>query len=301
MESTAFDRDMEVRLAAFRWLDERKLQGVSEFNRDMLCNGFFFDGERLPLVDWAGKGIRNPVSMRSTLSIRTSVNGVYPDSETDIAGESFEYYYQARSIEGDNTKLRSALLHGDPLIYFHGVRSGWAVPIYPVFVVADDPIRQVFTIDLTRSYEISAPDQVTFEDERRYGASVVVQRLHQPLFRARVMHAYENRCAICRLRHLELLDAAHIIRDRDERGFAHVTNGLALCKLHHAAYDRNLLGIRPDFRVAINHRLLEEIDGPMLRHGLQEMHDERLVLPRRRIDRPSQQALESRWLEFEKA
>ena len=301
MRATEFDRDMEVRLAAFRWLDEQKRQGISEFNREMLCNRFFFEGERLPLVDWAGKGIRNPASLRSTLSIRTSVKRTYPDSETDIAAESFEYHYQSRSTEGDNTKLRRALELQDPLIYFHGVRIGWTIPIYPVFVTADDPVRQVFTIDLTRSYEINAPDQATFEDERRYGTATVLQRLHQPLFRARVMHAYENRCSICRLQHLELLDAAHIIRDRDEQGFALVTNGLALCKLHHAAYDRNLLGIRPDFEVAINHRLLEEVDGPMLRHGLQEMHGTRLALPRRRIDRPAASALASRWREFAEA
>jgi putative restriction endonuclease len=32
------------------------------------------------------------------------------------------------------------------------------------------------------------------------------------------------------------------------------------------------MGIPPDYQVVINDELLDEIDGPMLKHGLQEMH-----------------------------
>ena len=88
------------------------------------------------------------------------------------------------------------------------------------------------------------------------------------------MLAYNESCAVCSLHHRELLDAAHIIPDSDPlgRGVPVVANGLALCKIHHAAYDANILGIRPDYVVEIHHRLLDEIDGPMLRHGLQKHH-----------------------------
>ncbi len=37
--------------------------------------------------------------------------------------------------------------------------------------------------------------------------------MHQQEFRQRVLRAYRERCAICRLRHEELLDAAHILPD----------------------------------------------------------------------------------------
>lgn len=84
---------------------------------------------------------------------------------------------------------------------------------------------------------------------------------------------------MCRLKHAELLDAAHIVGDADVDGRALVTNGLALCKIHHAAYDRRLLGITPDYEVRINNDLLNEVDGPMLRHGLQDMHLQPLNLP----------------------
>jgi hypothetical protein len=59
-----------------------------------------------------------------------------------------------------------------------------------------------------------------------------------------VLRAYRDCCAVCRLRHEELLDAAHILPDGHPRGEPVVRNGLALCKLHHAAFDRHILGIR---------------------------------------------------------
>ena len=77
------------------------------------------------------------------------------------------------------------------------------------------------------------------------------------------------------------------------------TNGLALCKLHHAAYDRNILGICPDYTVEIHHRLLDEIDGPMLRHGLQGHHGRPLMqVPVRRADRPDTDRLMERYRTF---
>lgn len=135
-------------------------------------------------------------------------------------------------------------------------------------------------------------------DERRYADRITKTRLHQPVFRARIMRAYSGTCAICSLKHLELLDAAHIVSDSDIDGFATVADGLAPCKIHHAAYDRNLLGISPDYRITIDADLLNEIDGPMLRHGLRDMDGMELVLPERKIDYPSRDALERRYGEF---
>lgn len=123
-------------------------------------------------------------------------------------------------------------------------------------------------------------------------------RLHQPVFRARVLHAYDGACTVCHLKHSELLDAAHIVPDADERGIAHVTNGLAMCKLHHAAYDRSLMAITPDYEIRIDAQLLDEVDGPMLRHGLQDMHRRKICLPRNRNDRPSPELLAAQFAKF---
>lgn len=72
-------------------------------------------------------------------------------------------------------------------------------------------------------------------------------------------------------------------------------------KIHHAAYDANLLGISPDYVVRINNELMDETDGPMLLHGLQEMDGRGLTLPKRPADRPSKDRLAERFEEFKSA
>jgi putative restriction endonuclease len=126
-------------------------------------------------------------------------------------------------------------------------------------------------------------------------------RLHQRTFRERVLEAYREQCALCRLHHRELLDAAHIIPDSDPMGEPHVTNGLSLCKLHHAAFDGNFIGIRPDYIIEVRPDLLKEKDGPMLKHGLQGMHENRIILPRSASLHPDQGLLEQRYALFKKA
>ena len=101
------------------------------------------------------------------------------------------------------------------------------------------------------------------------------------------------------MRHRELLDAAHIIPDNQPGGDPVVKNGIALCKLHHAAYDSYLLGIRPDYIIQVRQDVLSEIDGPMLRHGLQGLHNTKISIPRRAEHRPSPDLLERRWQWFE--
>jgi putative restriction endonuclease len=71
-----------------------------------------------------------------------------------------------------------------------------------------------------------------------------------------------------------------------------------MCKIHHAAFDSNIMGVRPDLSVHIRQDVLEEIDGPMLRHGLQGMHNMNLTPPRAREARPDTARLEERYSAF---
>lgn len=135
---------------------------------------------------------------------------------------------------------------------------------------------------------------------RAYITTTVRQRLHQRGFRERVRHAYREQCALCRLRHTVLLDAAHIIPDSEEAGTPHVSNGLSLCQLHHAAFDRFLLGITPDYTVELRADILDEKDGPILRHDLQGLHKTQIVLPRRQVEQPSQELLAEQYERFRK-
>jgi putative restriction endonuclease len=114
-----------------------------------------------------------------------------------------------------------------------------------------------------------------------------------------VLRADAEHCTVCRLGHVELLEAAHILPDTHPRGEAVVPNGLALCKLHHAAFDANILGIRPDYTVDLRLDVLEEIDGPMLKHGLQGFQGQRLrVVPSAARLKPNREFLEERYALF---
>ncbi len=63
---------------------------------------------------------------------------------------------------------------------------------------------------------------------------------------------------LCRLKHRELLDAAHIIPDNMPEGKSTIENGLSLCKLHHSAYDAFIIGVTPDYIIQVRADILEE-------------------------------------------
>ena len=77
------------------------------------------------------------------------------------------------------------------------------------------------------------------------------------------------------------MDAAHIIPDVEgEYGATVVPNGLALSKVHHAAFDGCLIGIDLDLRVHVSERLLDLHDGPILELGIKGMDGNRIWTPR---------------------
>jgi len=107
--------------------------------------------------------------------------------------------------------------------------------------------------------------------------------------------------AICRLRHEELLEAAHILPDGHPRVEPVAPNGLARCKLHHAAFDGHLISINRDLVVHVASAILHEPDGPVLRHGLQDFHGARIRVPRSAVLRPNREFLAERKEWFKKA
>lgn len=242
------------------------------------------------------KGIWNPRDLEATLSVVSSPDGPYDDRELD--GALFRYDYRAGSIQGDNAKLRRAMDLELPIILLRKIGTGVYVPIFPVYVAKDDQARRQFILTLDRQVPILAAVDGA---QRSYLERMVRQRLHQAEFRGRVMQAYATQCAVCNLRLGRLLEAAHIIGDREEGGDPVVTNGLSLCTIHHAAYDADLLGISPNYVIEINYNLLEIADGPMLKHGLQEMHQRDLTVPQKARLRPDPSRLEQRFEKFRQA
>jgi len=275
-------------------LAERARRNGGVITRGELSS-FPVDGRELRLIDQS-RGIWNPSWLSATLAIVSSKDGPYNDTESDDG--FLRYDYRAGSAQGDNRKLRAAMELGAPLILLRKIAAKVYVPVLPVYVVYDDAVNRQFIVALDESLRLIGDPLHPTDDQRRYTNRVARARLHQPEFRAKVIRAYTARCAICSLRHPELLDAAHIVRDSHQWGLPVVPNGLSLCKIHHAAYDQNLIGITPDHEVTVNQDILEERDGPMLEHGLQAMHGRILILPARAADRPDRDRLAARFEEF---
>jgi len=300
------DRDTHVRLAAFGWLRQQTELHGDVLPWSLLLRGFQFDGRRVPLV--SQQGIFKPAVLpRIPLSIRTSHEGPYDDSFT--ADDLVLYRYRGTDPHHrENVGLRQAMENRRPLVYFHGVVPGKYLAVWPAYIVADDPARLTFTVQVDEAETVAAGLPETAhaasprdEARRLYATATVRRRLHQRAFRERVLAAYREQCAMCRLRHHELLDAAHIIADSEDRGEPRIGNGLALCKIHHAAFDRHILGVRPDYRVEVRRDILTEIDGPMLRYGLQELNGQQILTPQRAAWRPDRELLAARYETFRTA
>lgn len=107
---------------------------------------------------------------------------------------------------------------------------------------------------------------------RRVDLVEVMRAFRDARFRPLVLQAYSNCCAVCGTA-LKLVDAAHIIPISDPRGDDDVTNGLALCRLHHAAYDTALLGVRSDYRVIINDAAETRLRQVQLAGGFEAFRD----------------------------
>lgn len=303
---TGFDpvQDARVRAAAFEWLtDQVARRGDDVLPRSLLVEGFVLDGVRVPLV--GPQGIFKPrVLQVAPLSATTAPEGPYDDA----FGPNGLLRYRYRGTDPghpDNRGLRFAMDRRLPLIYFHGIAPGKYVATWPVFVVGDDPAGLAFSVAVDDArYLGGAPraGAAAHEDadtaRRRYVTAAVRVRLHQRSFRERVLEAYRRQCAFCRLRHEELLDAAHIVPDAEPAGEPHVRNGLALCALHHAAFDRYFVGLRPDYVLEVRRDILEEPDGPTLVHAIQALHGITIERPRRADLWPARELVETRYERF---
>ena len=270
-----------------------------------LASGFVFQGERIPLVN-PQRGIFKPRQMQYLLSIRTvfprSGRKIWYDDQRRVHGqiydgeETVEYAFMGNNPDAaDNRWLREAMEMQKTLIYFLGVSPGNYQAFIPTFVTGWDARSLRANISFGIPGEDEMPDSAA---ERRYALREVKQRLHQASFRDAVITAYNGRCALSNLPEPMLLDAAHIIGDKDrEFGQPIVPNGIPLSKIHHAAFDSHLIGIDPDFRIHVSKRLLDLKDGPML-EAMKQLHHRQIHLPSRKGDYPDRSRLERRFQEF---
>lgn len=299
--------DDEIRAATFAFVQRLRERFGDRIPSDELSAGIRVSGQRVPIWNYQ-RGIFKPGKLGrhgAALSIQTSAKSPYADEHDPDAGHFVYMYRGSDPNQADNAALRAAMLENKPLVYLQAVDPGFYDAIFPVYVIGDDPQRLQFTLVADQPGTIVSTgvhrDEPMVMIRREYVTRAVMARLHQQRFRHLVLDAYHDRCAVCRLAHRELLDAAHILADRHPLGEPVISNGLGMCKIHHSAYDWNILGIDADARVHIRGDILDEKDGPMLKHGLQALHMTTLKLPRRPDHKPNRDFLEERFARFRAA
>jgi putative restriction endonuclease len=244
-------RDDDVRSSCFASLDVL----CARFGAELpypggLSEGFAFRGRRIPFLS-TQKGIYRAAAQSGSaaLAVQTSWKSPYGDAETD---QGYLYAYRAGAVDQpDNRALRAALDLRVPIVHYVSTRPNFYKPIYPCFVVADDPVaRQVLVSPGKMAGPIDEREPMVVDDpvEREYLFRQARVRVHQARFRAKVVPAYGERCAICKLKEGRLLDAAHIVGDLEDDGDPVVSNGLSLCSIHHVRSTTTSWGSRRSTR-----------------------------------------------------
>ncbi len=268
--------------------------------------GFFYAGQKVLLANQA-KGIFKPkIMQRGPISIKTTIPrgnraNIYNDQLIDAG------YYQYSLEKGDphgerNVLLWHALEDSSPFIYFHAVVPSIYKALWPCFVRSILPDQRYAEIIIGRALS-SLSEKPAYEIpqdiESRYLVRETKVRLHQASFREAVLGAYYHKCAVTGLPIPQLLEAAHIIPDSKIGDVQTVRNGVALSRLHHKAYDANLIGIDPDYKIHVSQRIFVENGGPLLNKGILEFDGRKIEIPGDIDCQPNKDYLARRFEEYQ--
>ncbi len=138
-------------------------------------------------------------------------------------------------------------------------------------------------------HKVSSPQVRVLPFHRRPVIRKVVSKWRDSAFRDRVLEAYEHQCAVCRIQ-LDLIEAAHIVPVDVTGSTDYTDNGIALCALHHKAYDAGIIRIEANYRVTLNRSRLNRLraighaaGAAMFRKQLRAA----IFLPSKRADVPA--------------
>jgi putative restriction endonuclease len=290
--------DDTIRLLALNRVRElRELWGDS-IPESELAKGFLYSGDIVLLK--GPQGIFKPRQLSDgPLTIMSTLGSQYEDELLNEAN-TLRYDYAPPSREHENVGLKNVMAAGKPVILLKQVKAKPRpeyLVVAPLYVEAfDDGIRQ-FTLstraDLTPRTDSQA-GTVLREIQRAYGETTVQTRLHQAYFRRDVLSVYRNRCCVCELRLRPLLQGAHIVPDSDASGVPTVQNGLSLCSIHHAAYDRSIVRIKSDYTIVVEQESIEAGDT-FARVSLSEFDGGRIIVPADTTQQPSPDFLDWRY------
>ena len=303
--------ELAFRESAFAWIRAQQLHKPF-FTREDLSQ-FSYGGATHRLIGlftgiWKVRALSDSAIAISTAYVRDGSKRPYEDGE-GLDGLQRYKWRGTNPNQSDNRALRRAMERNLPMLWLVGIGH---VPgttqqlfraCFPVYLIGEEPAEHQFVVALEQDQKIIPSGEPVAVQEilKRYNERIVKARYHQPLFRARVIHAYEECCAVCRLPFTELLEAAHI-RPDSQGGSTKISNGMSLCKIHHGAYDADIIGISPDYTIHVKDSVLATFDGPTLQHSIKEMDGEALrQIPKETASKPDRELLAERFEKFQKA
>ena len=303
--------ELAFRESAFAWIRAQQLHKPF-FTREDLSQ-FSYGGATHRLIGlytgiWKVKALSDSAIAISTEYVPDGKKRQYSDDEGADGLQRYKWR-KTNPDQWENRALRMAMERNLPMLWMVGIGyvPGTTQQLfdvrYPVYLIGEEPAEHQFVVALEQDQKIipSGEPVAVQEIVKRYNERIVKARYHQPLFRARVIHAYEERCAVCRLPFTELLEAAHI-RPDSQGGSTKISNGMSLCKIHHGAYDADIIGISPDYTIHVRDSVLATFDGPTLQHSIKEMDGEALrQIPKETTSKPDRELLAERFEKFQKA
>jgi putative restriction endonuclease len=139
------------------------------------------------------------------------------------------------------------------------------------FKLSIEPIAptQLASEVVVLSKMVEVPPVLTNESELK--KTTIISRARPAAFRIKVRHAYKNHCAICGLSRFSAsgfpeVEAAHIF-PKEKQGSDDPRNGLALCRLHHWAFDNGLIGVLDNYRIIVKDDLTNKDYGEITRYS----------------------------------
>lgn len=272
-----------------------------------ITQGFEFEGQQVLMANRA-RGIFKPHQMtKGLISIKTTEpragrTNIYDDHE--MAENFFRYSLQmGDSRRNGNKYLWDAMAEQQPFIYFHAVAPGRYKAIWPCFISKIHEAERYCEVVVGETVRLTHKQRNIVEYPkldvpiRAYAVRETRVRLHQASFRINVLSAYKNKCAMSGLPVPELLEAAHITPDSETHSSTEISNGIAMTRLHHRAYDANLLGISPDMNIIVSDKIFSKKDGPIL-VALKDLHGQKLIGPSNKHLFPDRDRLARRYEEF---
>lgn len=124
---------------------------------------------------------------------------------------------------------------------------------------------------------------------RREVLATIRKKVREQDFRVRVLTAYGHQCAMCGVQ-LRLVEAAHILPVALPRSTDETKNGIALCSLHHDAYDHNLVSFTERYQIEVSRASESDLRRTNLLGGLAAFKTalrSAIMLPADRRDYPS--------------